>query len=467
MKRLHEVGLLGHVYAISATSGGAITAAILATHRDHIDENINALTYKWDEFERLTLKIATSGQLGRTTLLVSAITIYATALFATVVSLIALPMPRILIFGLASVGLLLHLILIGRLILDKAYCQYPAEQAWAKFITEEKLNAVTGRSIGRFIRMIFMPSLLRLETLNAKSFRGQMMRSLPITPMLFLNAVNLNDGQQKILWKGGIADLDITGSRKLWRGSEYDKHQDFGIAEAVAASSAIPLFFRPVTIKNDHGMHGVFVDGGVADNLAINIPKALASFISPAARYYDGSFAEYTSLMLIVDGSMPLAEKPRKTSWTRIFSLKRVSDAMMNQQVSDVSINTFAFKKLGVTTWVLSLREGMPFNVREMVAEYKDVLQKFRTHLDAFTLQECAVLAYCGYALVETLLKDEMPDLLGRYPGTKYPEFRKFDEILPTETGSWDTSPTSIQTTLRYANRRFALLRWLGRTFGI
>src|SRR5438876_421236 len=76
LKRLNELGILGHVYAFSATSGGAIIAALLHKHLGdvHKDAGTETLlaTYRWDEFEREFLGIVTNGLFFDTSLLICA-----------------------------------------------------------------------------------------------------------------------------------------------------------------------------------------------------------------------------------------------------------------------------------------------------------------------------------------------------------------------------------------------------------
>src|SRR5258708_4873502 len=80
LKRLNEVGLLSHVNSISATSGGAIIAALLARFRDSafIDEkdDIFLERFKWNEFERTFLNMATRGLFAPTCMLVVAYLLY-------------------------------------------------------------------------------------------------------------------------------------------------------------------------------------------------------------------------------------------------------------------------------------------------------------------------------------------------------------------------------------------------------
>ena len=58
LKRLNELGILGYVYGISATSGGAITAALLLQNcSSHINKERNAYIYNWETFEKQLLNL--------------------------------------------------------------------------------------------------------------------------------------------------------------------------------------------------------------------------------------------------------------------------------------------------------------------------------------------------------------------------------------------------------------------------
>ena len=68
IKRLHEMGLLSHVYAISATSGGAIIAAMLMLYFGDPNASKRRFQFHWEDFERAFLAIARRGLIARTAL---------------------------------------------------------------------------------------------------------------------------------------------------------------------------------------------------------------------------------------------------------------------------------------------------------------------------------------------------------------------------------------------------------------
>lgn len=470
LKRLHECGLLGHVYAMSATSGGAITAAMLACHESKIDAERRTYTWSWDEFERAMLEMATRGLIAPVFVLVGALSFYALAGVALVLHLTGVAAPIAVSVWLAAAGFFLQLGLVIALIREGAHRHHD----WERERPDDSIPeapAVSRRSIGRFVRMLLWPSVLRLELMNGRLFGGRLLRDL-IGPDVYFNAVDLNDGRQKVFSRATIATLDAEGCGELWRARRDDERNAVPLAQAVAASSAIPTFFRPVAIDSLNGRPlGVFVDGGVADNLAVNVAKAFAVHIHPArSAAFDPErdgyvpFYERTSLVLVSDGSMPLAVK-RKRSWTRLLSLKRVTDAMMNQQVQDATLTKLVLQRLaGVPVEIFSPQVGMPPQVADQVPMLAGVLDQVRTQLDGFNLQECAALSFCGYSWIDQWLGSEVATHCAlREP----PPARRFSDILPASCGRWDSSPAAIERTMRYASRPLLPLRWLGKKLGI
>jgi predicted acylesterase/phospholipase RssA len=470
LKRLHERGLLGRVYAVASTSGGAITAAMLACHDSSFDAERRSYTWKWDDFENALLEMATRGLIAPVLVLVAAWSFYALAGVAWVFHLLSPLVPAAAALGLVVSGLSLHLGLAVSLIREGAHRHYD----WERNRPDDRIAeapALSARSVGRLVRMLLRPSSLRLELMNVRLFGGRLLRDL-IGPAVFFNAVDLNDGRQKVFSRATIATLDAVGCGELWRSRNDDDRNAVPLAAAVAASSAIPTFFRPVAVRGLKGrLLGVFVDGGVADNLAVNVPKAFAVHIHPdrsstfdPARGGYVPFYERTSLVLVSDGSMPLPIK-RKRSWTRLFSLKRVSDAMMNQQVGDAALTKLALERLaGVPVAMFSPQLGMPLRVADQVPALEGLLAQVRTHLDGFSLQECAALVFCGYSWIDEGLG---PELTAHQSLPEPPPPRRFTDILPASFGPWDAGPAAIERAMRYASRRLLPLRWLGKKLGI
>lgn len=127
LKRLNEVGLLGRVQAISATSGGSIVAPLLLRNRER-RINVEHLSYTYDfpRFERQLLGLVTRGALGPVAKLVSAYVFYA---MGTVAALLAVTgcWPAWLALACLALGLGLHGWLIQEIRQDQAFAS-----AWRK-----------------------------------------------------------------------------------------------------------------------------------------------------------------------------------------------------------------------------------------------------------------------------------------------------------------------------------------------
>lgn len=473
LKRLNEVGLLGRVHAVSATSGGSIAAALLLQNFGRIDEGNFSYTYDFPRFERLLLGLVTRGALGPVAKLVSAYVLYA---MGTAGSLFGVTGdgPAWLALACLALGLALHGWLIQEIGQDQAFAlDGEMRGLWSRLGVAVSHPAAS--SVQRFVKMILCPSVLRIETMNALAFGGATLDTLMARPSMYLTAVNLNNGREMVFSQGIAALLDASGCRALWEGrSGWKQHAArVEIAAAVAASSAFPPFFRPVPVYDGERLLGVFADGGVVDNLAIKVAEALAVHIHPArGPRYDphaggiASFKDWIKLVLVLDGSRPLVEKQRR-SWPRWRTLKRLVDTATSEHGSDAEIAAYNFERnVGAQSRIVSLRFGFPQSDKLSQMALPGFVRRVRTHLDAFNLQECAVLAYCGYSWIDELLRDE-PRLFQRLGLGNVPAPTPFEEILPPEFGPWNTDLADVCRTLRVSGHRFQSLRWLRRTLGV
>lgn len=467
LKRLHEVGLLPHVYALSATSGGAITAALLSLFQRGLDPQTRRLRFDWDGFESALLGLVRDGILGFVIHLLLAYGAYAAG------ALVLLSTgQRTLGISLLALGAGLHGALFLRLLRRGAH-RHSSHETAAAAINGQHLTPVTRRSLGRLARMVTSPPRLRLETLNLLHFGWRRLDELLLPPSIYLTAVDLNDGREKVFTQGSLSALDAHGASELWENRARREAADLPVdlAQAVAASTAIPPLFWPVHLYTGPTLRGAFVDGGVADNLAINVPKAFAAQINPdlhVGRYGSeapmSSFKERTWLMLVLDGSKPMLTERRW--WPGGLSFLRVLDAMSNQHVADAEFTVLNFQlTLGIPARLIALQQGVP-GIDEVDPRFGDALRRVRTHLDAFSLQECAALSYAGYALTDRAI-GELGRPLGDYAGASWVPARSLPEILPASCGAWSVERECLCRHLRYSNRRLSVLRWLGRSCGL
>lgn len=465
LKRLHEVGLLPHVFAYSATSGGSYVAACLALFRDvdYDEKQRPFLVDDWDSIEQMVLRFASKGVLRLTALLVAAFAFYGVAAVVTAIDLIGLIEADVLELSLVGGGLLLHLCLFG------IVCKVMSQQR-DRF--EHCADTPHDRPQGkqRMWRMLTSPSYLRCQTLNFMGFDGRPLSAVSIVPSIYVTVVDLNDGKEKVFTPSGVLSaLDATGVRELWEKRTKQAESDarnVEIAEMVAASSAIPPLFKPVML----GGLGTFVDGGITDNLAMNVLKALATEINAErGRYGKGSslpdFAQCVQRVIVIDGSKPITVRPASTRWTQL-SFRRVLDAISNQAVLDAGNAALNFtRNVKIPSHILALSNGFIGPATEFSSEMRDMLSaavcRVRTHLDGFSAEECAVLMYCGYLQAELLLQENTD--LRRHASFKKVPMRDVTTMLPQTYPKVITDWAALSAHMQASNSLFSLWRGMCR----
>ena len=329
------------------------------------------------------------------------------------------------------------------------------------------------RSMRRFLRMLLSPSYLRLHTLNLRAFKGELLRAV-LRPKLYLTAVDLNSGKEFVFTNEALADLNAAGCHSLWKQKATqtdEKVPDIEVALVVSASSAFPPIFRPVPVETRSRLRRVLVDGGVFDNFALHVPKALSIHIHPArpGQGYgprgNPSFRETTSFILGCDGGKgPVTKKKR--SWGRLRAMLRLPAILVDQQFDATLQTALEFERIGgINTWFVGLGAGFPRGSALDDPQLVRHLGQIRTHLDAFTNEECAVIAYCGYLWTEELFK-ATPQLREQYANVAWVPPRELADILPEWCGDWKQSLPELRRHLRYSKWRLGIVRLIGRCFG-
>jgi predicted acylesterase/phospholipase RssA len=478
LKRLHEIGLLGHVYAISATSGGALIAGLLNRYAQYpeIDPESRryVLDYKWEDFERAFLELAHRGVLGPVAIQVIAYAFTLLAWCGVSCGLYGLGKTAIelgflsLVMAIACFsGLAIYLL--------RERVQEPSEEAqrWAKLSSSFAVAEWNKRSWRRFFDMLLRPAFLRRQLLNIRAFKGRLLSGMNHRPQTFMNSVNLNNGEQTVFTTGVVTTLDSKGSSELWEcraDRPSSRSGEIDIAQAVAASSAYPPFFSPVQVATRERFFGSFVDGGVVDNFAMNVPRAFSVHIHSArGQRYDGgwgsigSFKSRTSRIMAIDGSAAIDVKLRPI-WLRLPTALRILDIVGNQQSEDAETAGWNFSRnLGIPFAMVTLRWGFPFGSKFHDDKINRYVSKVRTHFDSFSYEEIATVAYCGYLWAEELVK-EHPTLM-LYSGVAKQRLTCFEEMLPDYCGRWETNASRLRSHLKFSGQRLKAARWIGRRF--
>jgi predicted acylesterase/phospholipase RssA len=492
LKRLQELGLLAHVYAYSAASGGSIIAALLHMHsgESYIDteKNIRLEKFRWEHFEQQFLQLVRRGVFGPVLLLLSAYMFYVLAATAGAAAILLrhpisfVPLTVGIPSSLFTVALvisasaiaaavLLHTILAVLLIQEGAHKPSRLAVLFGQ-IDERNASAEWAHpSATRLLGMLVSLAYLRRQIMNLRAFHGQLLRSIFSKPRLYLASVDLNSGKECVFTSSLFADLSASGCRYLWdqrTDSDENSVQNVELAEAVTASSAFPPLFQPVAIRNKHGVIGVFVDGGVLDNFALNVPKSFGVWIHPRrGQRYKGelpSFREEISFILILDGCKAPSQKTKR-QWSRVASVWRVKDILVDQQFDAATLYALDFDwNMGITSGIVGLEMGFPPESLLCDRAINNYLKQVRTHVDSFSLEEIATIGYCGYLWTDQAIADRLS--LSDYERAEYKPLTAFEKFLPERCGTWRHSVSELRRHLQYSHRRLLLLRMIGRKFG-
>lgn len=224
LKRLHELGHLPQV--ISATSGGALVAALLGVHGPIRHAN------DWKDFEQNLLDAAVRGLLGPVAWSVVAWLSLELAIIVGIVSIVLLPWldPGRTALGLFSVSLTvfalatlttarqLHLI-------ERNSGTFPPGRFTERFQHDSSPAVTTNsrpRITARFKQwsdkfcLILRPSYARWHTLNFRVFRKSNLSDFR-EPRIFLGAADLNSGHELIFSEKMLCRLDREWVLKLGR----------------------------------------------------------------------------------------------------------------------------------------------------------------------------------------------------------------------------------------------------------
>ena len=335
LKRLHELGLLRRVAGVSATSGGALTAALLSLRLGR-QYGITDGELAWQEFERQLLAAAVNG------IVLPAILVWCAYLAYWLVATLTISFVLMdvytapyIIWAVMLVGFMSHVGAFFDLFMRGAL-RFDRSMLWGAMAS---------------------PQAARVAAMHYTLYEGSALGELSSFPV-YLSAADLITGREIVFSRKVAAELSKEGCEVLWRQIadeavpvlQYALIVEFGgpaffptsfrvgdvpIARAVAASSAYPPFFSAVPVSGADGLVGTFVDGGVVDNHATNVARAIARHVWKLPMAYGASFADSVDRILAIDASAPLVVRHR-WRWSRAATLWRLPDLLHGKQQDNV-----------------------------------------------------------------------------------------------------------------------------------
>jgi hypothetical protein len=436
MRRLHELGIANRIVGFSATSGGAFIAALWSAHAvteaASTDQEGRLATTdseeSWRRFERNFVSLVHRGLLGTVSLLVCALTSYAAA-YCLFAAGLWLDLPPTIAGAFLALAVALHNVLLVVLLRDGA-------------LRPRRVGDVDLlHRVRQLVLALTLPSQTRIYTMDLRAFQGlplSYLRSLD-AGRVFFNAVDLDTAEQVVVSPWMLSSLAAHLLKEQWegqgaqRGLEFE--DGFPLAQAVAAATALPPVFRPITVHlRRPGILGRttchLVDAGVTDNAGFRLAHGFVQSNVEGERFEDR-----VSLVLTIHAGRHAEE--RSGGWSRLRTFSRLAAVVDTAQRDNLFITNRALERSGVNARAIGLGEkhGVP-NLPERLSER---VGQVRTHLDGFTYTEIAAIAYVGYASIEYFRKEgglqAILDSNLRVPSTadEYAEFlKKIEHDAPT-----------------------------------
>jgi NTE family protein len=226
-------------------------------------------------------------------------------------------------------------------------------------------------------------------------FKGATLSNLKSGPRIYLNATNLSTGNMFFFVAGGAGPSEI-GEHELGVVSG----ENFGVARAVAASSAFPPVFPPLKLSAKEYPPGVsfdyvtLTDGGIYDNMGIN----------PALRERND-----INYLIVSDGGKPFANDSNPTE-SGALVLKAELDIMMEQ------IRGLEFDRLEHRHKAQSGPAPLWFSIDSINGEEREgdaaMASSISTNLAALKKPQLDVLVRHGSSLVEARIRKYAPELI-------------------------------------------------------
>lgn len=230
LKRLHELDLLHEVQALSAVSGGALTAALFQQSVEGYAAGEDGtpaarIRYEWNHVERCLLKAADAGlldlyfrSLGLNIMLwlgfgISLLRILLW-LWGPAGSHDSILLPALGLVVLGAAGLFLSL-------LPSALRTLRAQLDEVAQMTKlggplETFGKGKSASFREAARLAASPSAMRTATLALRLFDNQLLGQLLTRPQMYLGTIELNRGLEMVFSQWVLAGLNSQGAVALW-----------------------------------------------------------------------------------------------------------------------------------------------------------------------------------------------------------------------------------------------------------
>lgn len=458
LKRLDELGVMEDVFGVSATSGGALVAALYADSRSQ--------GQSFEEFETRLLSVASEGLIALPVVVFFALFAEALGfiLYAMVLIIADWSWPLFLAPALVSFGVIFHVWAFTKIlqIFRSTFHDVKADKSIIGTVWDNK---------SRIVRMMLSPARCRWEQFSLQLFQDRKHKYLDNTPQIHLAAVDLNQGEQFVFSNRYGARLDVMGCRHIWDqncnsfGQSTVDIEEQPLGYSVAASSAFPPIFNPIPFKFSEDHVRVLWDGGLLDNHAVETVRALIYHTRPEHNHYNPEipnhrtgFLERIDRVIIMDGSGAHTSYD-KSSWWRLRGFMRIVAIFLNKQKNIAEESAWHIESShNIPCSLIGLKAGLWSDCEIFDEDLSEQLASVRTHFDAFSTEEMAILVYAGYTWIE-YLNDAKYKLLGEKAAqnAQMSPLKPFCEILPAAYRPYQKDPADL---LRHMRASGSLIAW-------
>ncbi|MDY3205527.1 MAG: patatin-like phospholipase family protein [Arcobacter sp.] len=265
-------------------------------------------------------------------------------------------------------------------------------------------------------------------------------------PNLIVNATNLNSGHSWIFTASGMGEFETMSDinvdkNKIYTYERYENFKDkslnnIRISDAVAASSAVPALFDPITLPNNFLKEKIkLVDGGVYDNQGIQAltnDNCVSIICSDASGYFKNeenpSSNRFSIMSRMTDNMMDVIRNFQYSNLIEKEKVNLINNLKYIHLKDEIPIYQVNFKdELQKTVG----KERCSTTCYDINIDVQQKLALIRTDLDAFNDVEANSLMCSGYLITKNKFMNEKNEDES-YKGT----FLKIKQLLSLEEKS-------------------------------
>lgn len=230
-------------------------------------------------------------------------------------------------------------------------------------------------------------------------------------PIIVINATNLNSGHNWQFQATKMGEPDYMSDMEIDKNNRFGwirytdkgllkKFKNYSIGQAVACSSAVPMLFTPIVLKDLYEGYKLSIsDGGVYDNQGFSgLLSEECNYIicSDASGQMDNQVVSHTSIFMT----------NKRTIDIQMDRARELIYEDMNEKFKRGILKNFIFTHLkkNISAHKIEQSDVIQKFENNSYEEFQKLIASVRTDLDTFSKIEAYSLMYNGYELMESKL---------------------------------------------------------------